>query len=642
MPLACYADAMTTEVHPYQRIATRQLKLGIGFVALGSVAILGSPYAVFGGACLFVGVVFAYFGAYFRAHSGTVLLNSKVSDLVARGRVVEASALLDAVPPRKGSLGRALELQRASIAFSAGDAAKTEALATRALAIPRSLMTLEADVSLEALGRSVRALARASMGKEAEAMDDVRAVVTAPDASPRVLANAALAEAILLARKEDHEALARALRESAPLVDHMAPRERALVRALRRMLAARAGSAYRAPAPREERGLGEPGIGEWVARLVPRAAAFVTETGGSEPADGAALAPAPPAVVTAEAGSTSIARRAKPTRGALAARMTSLWMVVAIVLFGTVWLSKGGGGGGGADGGMRSLARMTEVGAVMLVGLVAGSVVVGRVRAQRGRRAILSATRKSLRGDERGCVDELTALTRHGQAAIAATAYLNLAGVAQRRRDFAQALSQAEAGLERISRSPAYRALHSDLLVPQLVAERAFALAVLGRDAEAAEEIATLEREHPTFAFMARAVLGVRLVRAMRREDFDEAARLARARTSELALSRREEMLADVAQAIAGGVSEDENARIASELAEDADLAAWIDAIAPGARGRLPSRGRARVEAEVEGRSPTRLRASRVPERSGGEADDRRQDPLERGVRSVAEAAVRR
>lgn len=87
---------------------------------------------------------------------------------------------------------------------------------------------------------------------------------------------------------------------------------------------------------------------------------------------------------------------------------------------------------------------------------------------------------------------------------------------------------------------------------------------------------------------MTRSIFRVRLVQALRRSDTAAAAQLARERTPELPLSGRDETLADLVLALSGGRPiEGENERLSAELAEDVELSAWIDFMAPGARQKL-------------------------------------------------------
>ena len=87
---------------------------------------------------------------------------------------------------------------------------------------------------------------------------------------------------------------------------------------------------------------------------------------------------------------------------------------------------------------------------------------------------------------------------------------------------------------------------------------------------------------------MTRSMSRVRIVGALRRRDLDTAARLARERTPELPLNRRDEMLADIVLALSGGRTiEGEIERLMTELCADAELAAWVAFMAPGAREQL-------------------------------------------------------
>jgi hypothetical protein len=226
--------------------------------------------------------------------------------------------------------------------------------------------------------------------------------------------------------------------------------------------------------------------------------------------------------------------------------------------------------------------------------------------ARRGAQAMRRAMRLLGEGDTPGAQTVMDQVVRTAPDSVAASALLQLALVAERRCDLKAALAHCDAGLERISRFAQVRAANSDILVPELIAQRAFVLAALDRDQQAMAELATLAREHPTFAFTSRSVLRVRLVRALRRMDLTEAVGLARERTPELPLSRRDEMLADLVIALSGGrVLEGEIERLGVELAEDAELAAWVDFMAPGARAELAAASRARVATPgVEAPSP--------------------------------------
>jgi hypothetical protein len=130
------------------------------------------------------------------------------------------------------------------------------------------------------------------------------------------------------------------------------------------------------------------------------------------------------------------------------------------------------------------------------------------------------------------------------------------------------------------------RAANSDILYPELIATRAYALAATARPAEAQAEMSLVAKECPAYVFQGRAQFRVALLAAVAAGDLGRARELAGSRTQELPLSLRDEMLVDLAVAATTTLSKDERARIDGELADDGELRAWIDIAAPGLRDR--------------------------------------------------------
>ena len=106
------------------------------------------------------------------------------------------------------------------------------------------------------------------------------------------------------------------------------------------------------------------------------------------------------------------------------------------------------------------------------------------------------------------------------------------------------------------------RAMASDVLLPQLHAVRALALAASGKLDEANAVMSMVAADFPSFIALPGAELGVRLVRAVRGGDLEAASRIAMARTRDMPLSVRVDMLADLALAATTGVPEEEHERI--------------------------------------------------------------------------------
>jgi hypothetical protein len=594
------------KTHPFHQTATRQLAFGVAFVALGALAIVlvGGALVGLGVSVATIGGALAYLGVLGRRQTAAVLLNNEAVDLIARGRIADAEALLDAVPTRAGNVRRAVGIQRALIALRRADAPAAEAQANDVLAIPMGVLTREEEAAQNTLALASRGLARAMMGRGTDALDDIGAVRAAENASPEALARAAVAQATVFAKSDDRASLARCLREARPLLEHASVRERALLRAYRRMLQAPSGGVYREAARPTETAREEPLLGEWVAKIVPQAAAFVPEAERApqtNPLDASA-----PESLSVTAGSAAIQRdAAKRSRRRMAGPAFLVWAIL-IGLFLGIWrfVAPEPTRDTIADASSHATSPL----ALNLVGSVFGALVValfvGRVyaeirRTRRSNAALRQALRALALGDHVTGSRFLTALTINAPASIAAAAHLQLSMFEERACDMRAALWHCDTGLTKISRNAAVRALNSDILVPELIAQRAFLLAALNRDQQATAEIAALARDFPTFAFMTRSVLRVRIAQALRKIDLKSAVALARDRTPELPLSRRDEMLADTVLALSGGrLVEGEVERIISELGEDPVLGRWIDYMAPGARRELATRSRARVRIE--------------------------------------------
>jgi hypothetical protein len=364
------------------------------------------------------------------------------------------------------------------------------------------------------------------------------------------------------------------------------------------MVEVRAGSVYREPGRISEPTHDEPLLGEWVSKIVPEAAAFVPKAHRRDQSQSLSVFSANASTVS---GSATIAQTSsKQSKKHSVKRTLALW-VALVVLFLTLWQYLTPDAETTTAGPPIALTN-GDVGSIMAaIVLVAIAALAIRIYTsmrshRRSEVALRRAGRKLAEGDSRGYVAALDAIVNRRPDSPASSALHAMSLFSERDCELENALAFADAGLARISRYPSIRAMNSDILVPELIAQRAFVLAALHRDAEADAELAVLGRDHSTFAFMTRSLFRVRLLQALRRDDHAEAARLARERTPELPLSRRDEMLADIVLALEGGdVVEGELERIAAELADDPQLAKWIDRMTPGARAKVAARSRTRV-----------------------------------------------
>jgi hypothetical protein len=501
-------------------VAQARLQMILG----GVLAFLGVLAAALG--TWMVGLVFIAGGALvlvlgtrMRRFGGMVVVVNRSLDAITRGRLAEAEALIDGIdaPARATYLRRVLDVQRSLIAFRRGDVALALQHADVAVNRPLGLVGRALDQGQRAAAQGMRALLRAMHGDEQGAREDAAEVRRCAVSGSDSLARAELAEAILLERSGDREALRKHLTVARGLLlEHSAPRERAVVRAYQRMLEARRSSIYREGTPRdpEHTSGDEPTIADWMAAVVPGAAPFVRARAAS-PATVSAAATVHAEPIDPEARRTAEAR-VKPARAfKKLGRLLALYLVL-IGFFLAIWQFLSPPAGRvvvddlppppvSTDFAMLPIILSSIALAVALVALI-------RLHAQRRAQRVVAALSTVARGEEERGEAELRALAKSRYPLIAGRAWLELAGLADRRADFAGALVACDRGLAALS-STAVQAVASSFLLPELVTERALVLAATDRDAEAAAEMALLMETYPAYPFRSRAELRVGLVR---------------------------------------------------------------------------------------------------------------------------------
>ncbi len=208
---------------------------------------------------------------------------------------------------------------------------------------------------------------------------------------------------------------------------------------------------------------------------------------------------------------------------------------------------------------------------------------------------LLAALATMARGGEVRGEAVLRSLTRSRYPLVAGRAWLELALLADRRAAFAEVLDACDRAVAALSRNPSVRAIASATLLPEILAERAFALAALDCDAEAAAEMALVGETYPGHPFHARAELRVRLLRRVRRGDLEGAAALVAQGTDDIPLNLRDEALADMVRATVHpeSVGAGEIERLKQELRIDRGLRPWLAAAAPAALEAFETRGEA-------------------------------------------------
>jgi hypothetical protein len=533
-----------------------------------------------------------------------VLAVNAATNAALAGRRDEAEARLEKASGRLGLgyLARVVDVSRASLAMSRGDLTAADRHATAAIERPLGVVGRAQGRVHVTEARALRALVRASRSDVAGARADIEAVRASRQAAPGALARATLAEAVLLERGADRGALRDHLhRERTLLMEHTVPRERALVRAYRRMLRTRATTVYRNASPREEAATAESSVSSWIAKVAPDAAAFVP---ADRPLDDAAETAAIDA-----ASSTHTGPRAEPLRhiasvkhagGARArtGRRVALVWVSLILVFLAIWQFLA------PDGPPSSAPSPTPSPSadllawllpallcVVLVGVVVAFVARARRRARELERALVSAAL----GDA-AAQKELERLADSSVPLVATRALLSCATEAERRGDLHVALSLCDRGL---AKAETIRVLAFDVLLPGLAAERALVLAALGHGVDALAEIDALATTYPSYALLDVARARVSLVERARRGDLRGAARGIEGR-EDLPIPLRDELLGRVAKAASapGSLGAAEMEHLDEELREDETSRRWIAAVAPAALDAWARARRARDDAD--------------------------------------------
>lgn len=580
--------------HATHRYHTTLIAVGLAVLVLGVTALVGAVGApistllvppflamAFGTSLVVLGIVGR------RAGAGVQLVNTSF-DLIARGRLADAEKTLDEVDTTNPTplIQCVSAIQRGLIATRRGDAQTgiehlDRAIATKVRVLYRHAVRVQ---TINALG--IRAFLRAVTGDREGARADAQALRESPDALPQALARAALAEAICLEKEGDRDALRKHLVEHHDLLfDATDRRERAIVRAFERMLETTATSVYRKGAKLDLHG-DEPPLVDWVAQLVPAAAPFIETPAAKNVTNDL------PAAVASDQGKQAVtnARKsaAKQTQtgssawtlilvvwGALVAGMAGIWRFLGPPDANTARAEEFEGWN--PDALMGALVGLL----VLVLGGLIGRGVWMTMQAKRESQKLFGALNLSAQGKLEASKGILTQLSSSRFALVKAQAHLALAYIAERRADLSAALEQCDQGIASLSRY-IMQISASDILLPDLMSERAFVLTAMDRHDEAEAELAQLP---PAYPYRSRALLRVRLVSHVRRGDLAAAAKLAAETNLDLPLAARDELLADVVRATnkPESLGAGELPRIRRQLRTIDALRPWLTAVAPNA-----------------------------------------------------------
>lgn len=599
--------------HPLQKTGRRVTLFAVFFALLSA----GAFYAGATGAGVGLAVLtalYAFIGVRSGGNAQGVVLHNLAFERATRGLLDEAEALSARIPERlrtRGSLARAQGLLHALIAFQRGRLEEGVVHATRTIETEESAFGFAATPQYAVSGLGLRALLLASLGREKEARADVERAEKSPSLTPAAWARCKLASAIL-ASKDDarREELVRVLRESRRGVEHLSPRERVLFRALERMVRIDARAAYREPGKRVEQAEAQ-GLSDWVSKIVPAAGAFVPQA-APPTADTAAppddvVQPRPAAMQEAAEASMAAVRKARVTQNPAVKRLL-LWVSFVVVL-GGLYAFLGNAGLWGflpsdtadslpseaAQSAMPSALSWLPIALVVFLVLV----IALRVRLQRRIANELSQVAMlRIRGEDDAYARKLDALSASKTPVVAASGLYSRAVLGESAGRFDAALRDVDAAMAKLHVSHATKVAAHDMLLPSIVAERAFLLAVMGRTVEAEGELEALARDYPSYPFATGAHLRIRAALALRAGDEARARQIAGERTMDMPIPVRDEVLYDLLDlASSANPSRDERARMIEELERDPEVARWVDAAADGLRERALGAGGPRVSA---------------------------------------------
>ncbi|MBX3232893.1 MAG: hypothetical protein KIT84_42275 [Labilithrix sp.] len=567
--------------HPLVRTGRNYLIAGALFGVIAPVpSIVGLGLSP---ATLLAGLASAFFlwnGRALRTSGIAIPLLTESLSLITKGKLEEAEAVPGALPPavaRKPMIARAITSQRALIALMRGDTARAEAVATESVALPGGFFTRDWDEVQRTEALATRALARAAQGESAKALEDAAAIEASSHALSSALARASLVRAIVLSRSGDKTALGDHLKAHGSLIlEYVMPRERSLARALRAMACVPGKSVYREAARPADQSTEEGSVRSWIGQVAPDAAGYapreVYVDGGEAPAP-----QADPVAMRTIANARAAATPPKRNK------MLAPWAVIILLLVSVWgWLSPSEQE---PDVPAPASAEPSSFGiwdfSLGLIAVLVAFVAWWMRRYRSQQRRIFAADRDIALGRTDAGRKELLTLSTSPYPALAASARLALAALANKEGRFAEAVIEADLGIALCNKNPTTRALTSDHCAPALLGERALALAAMDRHAEAETELANLTNGFPTYALMSRALFRVRLVAAVRRRDLEAAARIALSRRPEMPLDLKIDLLADVALAASGDpMSADERERIAIELRAMPEVSAWVERVA--------------------------------------------------------------
>ena len=486
MRLMDQPESVRIAPHASRRLYGIWLGIGVLLAVIGAATIVlgeGGLLVAVGAAYLLLGGGAIPLGLWGRSAGAAVQITNTAFNEMTKGALGRAERLLNCAEQtsRTKLVRRVIHVQRAVIAMRRGDVDGAVAHCDAAIAVPVGPSWAGKPIQL-VHAQAIRGLLRAARGDRDAARADIEAVRTSDNAAPEALARSALAEAILFERAGDRAALRALLEEQHELCSRDRTRASArLSRAYQRMLRATSTSITgKAPHARLRRPRSHRSPTGWRPSLPARRpssgwrsrAAATHSTRPSWPigADGAS----PPRGRRRARGGCTLDPRSRSLR----LRLAIAFVLMCVGFLALFQLIGQDADGVPVDSFTSSTSPVTVMSATVIavfVGLFASIIA----RQRRQARKLLGATVLLGRGDLDGAERELAPLARSRLDLVAAQALLSMSAIASKRADFEGALAHCDQALGRLTRY-ASRVAASDILLPELHAQRAFVLAVSG------------------------------------------------------------------------------------------------------------------------------------------------------------------
>lgn len=575
---------------PLRKLYLRNLWLGLAAIAVGvGIAFAGSAMTAWTVTPLVLaaGGFLTALGVWgLRVGAATQVLSSSLNYLQA-GKLTEAETLLDSLSRHTATAVKlSVHVQRAMIAVRRGGLDDVLFHTSAILNTPLRVFFRSNQEAQRSAAVGMRAWAHAAKRDTEAALNDIRAAREGEIPTAEGLSHASLAHAMVLEQKGDKAALAAHLaRDRRLLLGSLDIRQRAIVRAMQRMLSAPPRSIYRTSADTKNEEPEElPTTAQWISRVAPGLAAFAPQQKGKAASrDGAPEMPSLPEP-SVEAQKRALAR---PPQKMNRRSLKALLVWVILVSGGlAIWQALSEPPSSQprpravAPAEPSPLLGLSGVGVLALLVAILGWKIV---RNQKQARKLYAVAADFARGADVDAV--LLELSNSKLDLVAAQAELLRSAVADRRARFEDGIQYVDAGRARLA-SEASRAAAAGILTPALTASRAYLLAALGRAEEAAAELLQLPHD---YLLLDRTSFAVGLVARLAQGDLEGAARLVEASSPELSMGPRDELLRDLVRAAMSpsGAGAGEIERLRQELREDDESRTWIERVAPALLGRF-------------------------------------------------------